>query len=82
MKPCCEQMIEMMSMNGQRLFSAHLPDEEVDIEAVSMNNVPHLIFRSFNAGQEQDVHIDTEVPVSVEGKIGFRFCPWCGTALT
>ncbi|MGI4791117.1 MAG: hypothetical protein ACRYFS_20000 [Janthinobacterium lividum] len=82
MKPCCEQMAEMIEMQGQRLFSAYLPKENpTPVSVFNMNNVPHLIFRSFDIEKEDYVRIVSEVPVSVEGRIGFKFCPWCGTAL-
>lgn len=75
MKPCCEPMAEHVSNLGQRLFSVYLPSKDAPL----MQSVPHIIFRAYDEGAE--VQISASVPVSIEGTMGFRFCPWCGSLL-
>lgn len=73
-------MSELTSLHGKRLFSAYLP-ESGETNQDTTFKVPHLVFRSYDAGRDQEVHIEATVPVSTEAKIGMKFCPWCGSKL-
>ena len=68
-------MADLASSHGQRLFSVYLPEGDAPL----MQSVPKIIFRSYEEGAE--VQIKASVPVSIEGSVGFRFCPWCGKSL-
>lgn len=37
-----------------------------------------IVFRVVDLGHEDKVVIQGDVPVSLEGSMGFTFCPWCG----
>jgi hypothetical protein len=79
MKACCVSMQQAVWDQGQRGFSVRLPDE---LDLTYTGNMPHIIFRAYDEGQDDHVHISTNIPVTVRGEIGFRFCPWCGEQLT
>ena len=75
MKPCCSSLAESTIDTGRRGFSIRLP--ELKSEEL-LDRVPYIIFNAYDEGQEHLVQISASVPVSVSGKMGFRFCPWCG----
>ena len=72
MKRCCGTFSELRGLVGERGFSIEEPGE----------GDPHfgtaLVFRATDSSEAQLVMVRGPGPVSLEGRIGMRFCPWCG----
>jgi hypothetical protein len=71
-------MREVAMQAGDRGFSVLLADET---NSDPTRRVPGILFRAYDEGQEQAVRIEATVPVSVVGRMGITFCPWCGQRL-
>ncbi len=75
---CCDSMSELVANTNHRGFSGQFPDpSNIEME----KRIPLIIFRAFNEGSDNNVNITASVPVSIDGSLGFRFCPWCGKKL-
>ena len=72
MRPCCESMAASVVERelGLRGLSVELPTET--------EPTPLLIFRSVDQAHEAQVHADAGAELTIEMKVGFTFCPWCG----
>jgi hypothetical protein len=65
-------MKAMIDMRGQRSFSVE------DNETPVGDTITQIVFRSFDENREYQGVLSTDGPVSTEGKVGIKYCPWCG----
>lgn len=74
-------MKELVQVYRQRGFSAFVPDQRKPLSGEAYSRLPHLMFRAYDFGEESQVSIVSDIPVSIEGVVGIQFCPWCGNSL-
>jgi hypothetical protein len=78
MKPCCETLADLAALAGQRGISVRLPGGGSD---PLDGDIPKLVFRSVDAGLEDKVSGPPDLEITLEARVGFTYCPWCGNRL-
>src|SRR5260221_13970758 len=74
MKICCDSMRDAIASKGQGGFSIEISTPSMLIS----EGIPLMVFRAYDEGQDEHVQIKASIPVSLDIKVGFMFCPWCG----
>lgn len=78
-KACCASMNNLLANNNTRGFST---EKEQRGDRV----LNYLVFKSVDSSDEINMvntlkNLSPNIPVkniSLHGRIGFRYCPWCG----
>jgi hypothetical protein len=71
---CCAGQRALHENLGKRGFSG--------LVSTDLGIVRFLIqFRAVDADKKVDLSANRDIPISLAGEIGQRFCPWCGVDL-
>jgi hypothetical protein len=65
-------MENSIALKGQRGFSIEVENHE------DWGTIPRIVFNALDYEAETEVRTSNGVPISTSGRLGFRFCPWCG----